>query len=321
MCAPGEWERNERKRIQKLKDTILCHSCGWNMEFQGSCSYISTVKCTFGHGDRGIWTIGDNYILKEIPLVDSRDIREVGFDGETTLWLAENTTIPVVREMKHWTDSRSHFFLMNKAPGETLEDAWPKLSTEEKEAYAREVVGYIAQLRTHKAATPQTVNGLPVINNLFGSRDNVVRGVEDKETWWARVRNGLPEKTEEWRNEFKGAYPSHATPYVMTHCDLNAQNIVVHEGRVSAIIDWEFGGYFPDWWEYASAYRGIERSEWRYNILYEMRKQLKFQLGNHIEAAKFCSEFVSRFYEPVDDDVLPYRFQQHFCECKPTVFE
>jgi hypothetical protein len=36
-------------------------------------------------------------------------------------------------------------------------------------------------------------------------------------------------------------------PYVLTHADLNLGNILVHEGKIVAIIDWELAGYYP-WW-------------------------------------------------------------------------
>lgn len=71
----------------------------------------------------------------------------------------EDTTVPVTAEMRHWTDSNSHFFLMRKVPGETLEKTWPQLSVEQKKKYAHEVVGHIAQLRKHTASKSQTVDG------------------------------------------------------------------------------------------------------------------------------------------------------------------
>jgi aminoglycoside phosphotransferase (APT) family kinase protein len=45
-------------------------------------------------------------------------------------------------------------------------------------------------------------------------------------------------------------------PYTFTHGDLHNENIMVDGaagGNVTGILDWEFSGYFPAWWEYASA--------------------------------------------------------------------
>ncbi|RMZ68425.1 kinase subdomain-containing [Pyrenophora seminiperda CCB06] len=41
-----------------------------------------------------------------------------------------------------------------------------------------------------------------------------------------------------------------------THGDFNPCNVLVHEGRVVGIIDWEFSGWYPPYWEYTSAWFG-----------------------------------------------------------------
>ncbi|RNJ60943.1 hypothetical protein D7B24_005031 [Verticillium nonalfalfae] len=53
-------------------------------------------------------------------------------------------------------------------------------------------------------------------------------------------------------------------PPVFTHGDLNPFNILVREGKVVGIIDWEFSGWYPPYWEYTSAWFGnITRLEWQ----------------------------------------------------------
>ena len=42
-------------------------------------------------------------------------------------------------------------------------------------------------------------------------------------------------------------------PYVLTHCDLNLGNIIVQDGSLAGILDWEFAAYYPIWYEYVSA--------------------------------------------------------------------
>ncbi|KAG6233384.1 hypothetical protein E4U26_002382 [Claviceps purpurea] len=41
---------------------------------------------------------------------------------------------------------------------------------------------------------------------------------------------------------------------VLTHGDLNLRNIMMHNGRLSGIIDWETCGWFPDYWDYTKAH-------------------------------------------------------------------
>lgn len=53
-------------------------------------------------------------------------------------------------------------------------------------------------------------------------------------------------------------------PPVFTHGDLNPFNIMVHGNRVASIIDWEFSGWYPFYWEYTSAWYGNRiRKAWQ----------------------------------------------------------
>ncbi|OBT67681.1 hypothetical protein VE03_03534 [Pseudogymnoascus sp. 23342-1-I1] len=309
--------RKKQELRERRTGTILCHNCGWNMNLQVSAAYESTVKCFFGHGLRGMWNIGDDYILKELPLIDSFGGDHIGSDAATTKWLRENTAIPVVEKMEYWRDSNSHFFLMKRVPGESLQDAWPRLSGPEKQKYAREVIGYIADLRKHKAASPQTVEGAPVRDKLLGSTETSIMMIEDKETWWERVAQGFVKFDQTWIEKFKSRYPKQPVQYVLTHGDLNTGNIMIHDGHVSGIIDWEHAGYFPDWWEHAAAVGWIVEPQWQRYILDEMEKQLNTEYGNYREAADFCQTFQTTYKVPSGKGYRRAKDRGNFCDCKP----
>lgn len=309
--------REQEKRKRRI-DTILCHNCGWNINLQISGLYTSTVKCFFGHGVRGIWNIGSDYILKELPLIDPFGDDYIGTDAATTKFVRENTAIPVVEEMVYWKDSNSHFFLMKRVAGESLEDAWPRLSRAEKQKYAREVIGYIAELRTHKAASPQTVEGGPVRDKLLGSTETSVMTIEDKDSWWARVAQGFVKFDSTWIENFTSRYPKKPAQYVLTHGDLNTGNIMIHDGHVSGIIDWEHAGYFPDWWEHATALSWIEDPQWQRYILDEMENQLNTEFGNHRDAANFCRTFQASYETPPREVYQQAKDRGNFCDCKPN---
>lgn len=48
----------------------------------------------------------------------------------------------------------------------------------------------------------------------------------------------------------------HARPYrsVFTHADLSPSNILIDLGRVSAIVDWEFAGFYPEYWDFTKLF-------------------------------------------------------------------
>lgn len=40
---------------------------------------------------------------------------------------------------------------------------------------------------------------------------------------------------------------------VFSHGDLRPQNILVKDEKVIGVIDWEFSGWYPEYWEFAKA--------------------------------------------------------------------
>lgn len=50
-----------------------------------------------------------------------------------------------------------------------------------------------------------------------------------------------------------GMLDAHKHGIVFTHGDLRPDNIIVKNGRVTAIIDWEMAGWYPEYWEFAKA--------------------------------------------------------------------
>ena len=48
------------------------------------------------------------------------------------------------------------------------------------------------------------------------------------------------------------AIPVHAMQHriFFTHGDLHSENIIVKDGRLAGIVDWEYAGWFPEYWEF-----------------------------------------------------------------------
>ncbi|KAB8266002.1 kinase-like protein [Aspergillus pseudonomiae] len=40
---------------------------------------------------------------------------------------------------------------------------------------------------------------------------------------------------------------------VFTHGDLRPQNVIVNHGNISGIVDWEFSGWYPEFWAFSKA--------------------------------------------------------------------
>lgn len=72
------------------------------------------------------------------------------------------------------------------------------------------------------------------------------------ETDWEDIKEMVTRQDVEW------------PPTVFTHGDLNPFNILVRNGKIAAIIDWENAGWLPHYWEWTSAWTGnIIRQAWQ----------------------------------------------------------
>lgn len=46
----------------------------------------------------------------------------------------------------------------------------------------------------------------------------------------------------------------HKHNIVFSHGDFRPANIIVKDGHVAAIVDWEQGGWYPEYWDFAKAF-------------------------------------------------------------------
>ncbi|KAL4876745.1 kinase-like protein [Aspergillus karnatakaensis] len=246
-----------------MESSSPCTACSWTIERQNQCWYESHVKLFYEAGNRGVWSVGSTMILKDRgPGVSTREVPNVRF-------VEENTSIPVPTVVETWDehDTGRTFILLKRVPGEPLNEAWPKLSADEKESIAKQTAEYLLQLRTLQSENIQALDGGPVYCNfLFPAKPNdLPHGpLTSDDELWADMERCLQHIPEAARIRLRSLMPPGA-PYTFTHNDLTNVNIMVEGGRLTGIIDWEWSGYFPVWWEYVntSVPDSEEDREWK----------------------------------------------------------
>lgn len=224
-----------------------CTACSWTFERQKHCSYQSNVKLFYEAGDRGAWSLGSKLILKDRgsnpPTPEVANIR----------FVQDQTSISVPIVVESWDEHEHTLILMRRIPGEPLNKAWSKLTTDQKERIAKQTAEYLQQLRKLQSDKIQSLDGSPVYSNfLFKNKAvNIPHGpLASDEELWNEMEPGLKETIPEGvRMRLRQRMPS-AMPYTFTHGDLTNVNIMVENGSLSGIIDWEVSGYLPVWWEY-----------------------------------------------------------------------
>lgn len=197
-------------------------------------------------------------------------------EGATMNYLAEKTTIPIPKVHCSFLHKNRAYIVMERIQGEELPKACKSMSREAIEGVFEQLRNIFQELR---ALPPPPGTGVEscVGGSLYDSR--LPRGnprfgpfkTTQEFHFWLR-RDLKPEQLEDrekdrdWHDlqdmmsKQDGQWPQPN----FTHGDLNPFNVLVRGGRVVGIIDWEFSGWYPHYWEYISAWFGnVTRTEWR----------------------------------------------------------
>ncbi|KAL2204481.1 hypothetical protein CC79DRAFT_1278988 [Sarocladium strictum] len=180
---------------------------------------------------------------------------------------------------RHSTQHGDQLFVyMSLIEGQTLRVAWPSLTEDDKVAIQSDLRHVVKNLRGLTQDNPQSissVNGGDVLDRYF-SPDYEKGPFPDCKTFhdwmFAAATRQFPAedgtiKCLDHPDMCRDLLPDDAKVY-FTHGDLTLSNIMVsgHPGscRVTAIIDWEQAGWYPEYWEFSKMYFGAgPRDEWQ----------------------------------------------------------
>jgi len=182
---------------------------------------------------------------------------------------------------------------MERIRGEDLASAWKSLSEESLGKILSQLQGMIQELRSLKPP-PNTGVESCAGGSLYDSRlphgsprFGPFKTAQEFHRWLrgdVKATQLSDHVAKQEADDIKamvalqdGQWP---TP-VFSHCDLNPSNILIRGEEIVGIIDWEFGGWYPPYWEYTSAWLGnITRSEWQdilISLLEPYHKELEME--------------------------------------------
>ncbi|GIZ43218.1 hypothetical protein CKM354_000645200 [Cercospora kikuchii] len=182
-----------------------------------------------------------------------------------------------------------------RVPGTRLSDLWESL---DKPTQQDIKVQFRQQLACMRACTSETIGRLPctptynIYNRLATTHFGPFRDEQTFDDWClARIPVGLwGLQRKQWarwlQKERLGSQNSNK--FVLTHCDLTPRNIIVKDGKITGIVDWERSGFFPAYAEYAFAMK------FGHNIEKYFRPVLE-------EVLEPCDKKRLQFTKPVED--------------------
>ncbi|VTT59204.1 unnamed protein product [Fusarium fujikuroi] len=197
-------------------------------------------------------------------------------EAATMQFVAANTSIPVPTVHCSFVHKKRAHIVMQRIRGTSLAEAWKPLSEADLASIFAQLRHMLEELR---ALVPP--NSVGVESCTGGSlRDSRIprsrprfgplKSIQHFHRWlWEDLEtDSQPDHIEDqdWKDikematKQNGPWP---TP-LFTHGDLNPFNILVRGDQVVGLIDWEFAGWYPYYWEYTSAWAGKGRlpSSW-----------------------------------------------------------
>lgn len=145
----------------------------------------------------------------------------------------------------------------DRVAGVALSDVWKDLNHDQRASITEQLRAQITQMRTciqpfiGRVGRQHTGN---VYDRLVQTYCGPFADEEECDNWrLARLTRGRLARWKWNRMLERERRKSHSGRFVLTHGDLTPRNILVQDGVITGIVDWEYGGFYPEYAEYAFA--------------------------------------------------------------------
>ncbi|SCO46838.1 uncharacterized protein FFNC_10987 [Fusarium fujikuroi] len=250
------FSREELKPLQEL----FCLFTGSTIQEQIQCNEDGVYGVQNHWLSLGVRTYGPSSSLKDQQLpfgmylktTHSDDYQALANEFGALKLVRDQTRVPVPGPL----DADASYLLTTTIPGQRMGSYIDILSDDDLDIFKRDMQKYMAQLRSisrqelQKHAISNAVGGpcydyrIVAYSDYDKERGDFLGPFIDKAEFNDTLRTpALPD-----------VFHSTGHDIVFTHSDINMRNILMHNGRISGIVDWENSGWFPDYWEYTKAH-------------------------------------------------------------------
>lgn len=179
-------------------------------------------------------------------------------EASTMHFISENTSIPVPKVICAFNHSDQTYILMDRIKGEMIARGWAKRGEESKAKLLLQLKAMILEMRELRPPDNMgvaSVDGGALYDcrisgpSYFGPFDTL-------QDFHRRLRMGVdfdPRLDSDVQNLIK--QQDSTWPLKFTHGDLSSLNILVRDGDIVGIVDWETAGWYASYWEYTTAYQ------------------------------------------------------------------
>jgi hypothetical protein len=205
--------------------------------------------------DIGIYPLPFNLVLKF-----TTGTRE---EEGISMSLAHTIGVPVPRFISYGDHGSRYTWgsiLMTRIPGQALSEVFESLSESELTTIRLELDGILGLMRSYRNPRGTRICGI-LGGDFYGARVPLghLPPCNDETALYKSLlkfaSSDVGERQIQVLDTAKRMLSLPTHPIVFTHGDLWHHNIMVHNGHISGIIDWECAGWLPTYWEFTSIMR------------------------------------------------------------------
>jgi aminoglycoside phosphotransferase (APT) family kinase protein len=177
------------------------------------------------------------------------DLRPSEFDA--TRFVGANTSIPIPRVYEEGSEP-GRSITMDYVEGYPLDKVWNQLSKEQKLDIASQLRAILTELRELKGSYVGSLNRGKAVD---GRRSDFEGGPFDTEVEFNNflLSDTIPSCPNILRDIARRSLRTDHE-IVFTHGDFHPRNILVKDGRVVGLLDWEYSGWYPEYWEFVKTF-------------------------------------------------------------------
>jgi aminoglycoside phosphotransferase (APT) family kinase protein len=216
-------------------------------------------------------------------------------EAELMRFVKKHTSIPVPEVFCVHVFGNRYYIFMSYIEGNTLDNVWLDLLTEDKEKIANQLRAFIMEMRALKFPHGESLGSLAtrrckdIRRSSFRASFPILSESQFNAFLVSLLRNQQSEYIAQLASSLRDDHK-----IVLTHSDLHPRNIIIRDGSVVGLIDWEAGGWYPEYWEYVKGLNNVEEVKdwWRYLIRivgnYALEWSFDVLIDREIDYKKHC---------------------------------
>ena len=215
---------------------------------------------------RLVFRVNEDLVVKKTPL-ELWSLEEAA----NIHYIARWTKIPVPEIVRVHASDHTLYIFMSFIDGTELQDLWPTMITADKTTIANQLKLYMTELRSVELPSSWFFGSLEshiCIDSRVATRLNVAehRLISSEEEFNKFLMKDLKPYNSDHYYDMLLSMMRVDHKVVLTHGDFHPRNIIVKDMVITAIVDWEFAGWYPDHWEFIKALTAVGPIQdwWRY---------------------------------------------------------